>query len=152
MLANPTHYVASIEIGGRDVMREPISLTAGLPPVKVVVIGAVHISQALAPMARGLDFDVTIIDPKEEWTIDADDFKSKSRNCPFNGWKVRGRAIATIVGGRIKYNLAPDRAKAPAGSPRRSIVCLLHRVRSAPAGRRWPRSSERSADQPAAGC
>ena len=32
--------------------------------MKVVVIGAVHISQALAPMARGLDFDVTIIDPR----------------------------------------------------------------------------------------
>ncbi|WP_414471064.1 XdhC family protein [Microvirga sp. M2] len=34
------------------------------PPVRVVVIGAVHISQALAPMARGVDFDVTIIDPR----------------------------------------------------------------------------------------
>lgn len=39
-------------------------LTVQTPPVRVVVIGAVHISQALAPMARGVDFDVTIIDPR----------------------------------------------------------------------------------------
>jgi len=39
-------------------------LTVQVPPVRVVVIGAVHISQALAPMARGLDLDVTIIDPR----------------------------------------------------------------------------------------
>ena len=39
-------------------------LTVQMPPIRVVIIGAVHISQALAPMARGLDFDVTIIDPR----------------------------------------------------------------------------------------
>jgi len=39
-------------------------LTVQTPPIRVVVIGAVHISQALAPMARGLDIDVTIIDPR----------------------------------------------------------------------------------------
>ena len=40
-------------------------LTVQAPPVRVVVVGAVHISQALAPMAKGLDLDVTIIDPRE---------------------------------------------------------------------------------------
>jgi xanthine dehydrogenase accessory factor len=39
-------------------------LTVQVPPVKVVVVGAVHISQAFAPMARGLDFDVTVLDPR----------------------------------------------------------------------------------------
>ncbi len=39
-------------------------LTVQTPPVRMAVIGAVHISQALAPMARGVDFDVTIIDPR----------------------------------------------------------------------------------------
>lgn len=39
-------------------------LTVQVPPVRAIVIGAVHISQALAPMARGLDLDVTIIDPR----------------------------------------------------------------------------------------
>jgi xanthine dehydrogenase accessory factor len=41
-----------------------VFLTVQVPPVRVVVIGAVHISQALAPMARTLDLDVTIIDPR----------------------------------------------------------------------------------------
>ncbi len=53
-------------------------------------------------LAAGADGDVTIIDPRENWTIDVNDFKSKSRNCPFDGWNVTGRAIATIVGGSIK--------------------------------------------------
>lgn len=39
-------------------------LSVQVPPVKLVAIGAVHISQALAPMARGLDLDVTIVDPR----------------------------------------------------------------------------------------
>jgi len=39
-------------------------LTVQTPPVRLVVIGAVHISQALAPMAKGIDLDVTIIDPR----------------------------------------------------------------------------------------
>lgn len=39
-------------------------LNARLPPARIVVIGAVHISQALAPMARIAGFDVTIIDPR----------------------------------------------------------------------------------------
>jgi len=43
---------------------QSLFLTVQTPPVKVVVIGAVHISQALAPMGRGLDLDMTIVDPR----------------------------------------------------------------------------------------
>ena len=53
-------------------------------------------------LKAGCDADVTIIDPKLAWRIDAGDFASRSRNCPFHGWDVTGRAIATIVGGSIK--------------------------------------------------
>jgi dihydroorotase len=45
--------------------------------------------------------DVTVIDPAAEWTIDPARFRSKSRNCPFADWKVRGRADAVIVGGTL---------------------------------------------------
>jgi dihydroorotase len=51
----------------------------------------------------GAPADVTIIDPKVEWTIDPTRFRSKSRNCPYTGWRVRGRAEAVIVGGAVKY-------------------------------------------------
>jgi dihydroorotase len=50
----------------------------------------------------GRPADVTVIDPKVRWTIDKREFKSKSRNTPFDGWPVVGRAVATIVGGEIK--------------------------------------------------
>src|SRR5438876_1054265 len=52
----------------------------------------------------GAKADVTIIDPKAEWTIDPNLFRSKSRNCPFAGWKVRGRADAVLLNGEIKYS------------------------------------------------
>ncbi len=48
-----------VDIDGRSFF-----LTVQVPPVRAIVIGAVHISQALAPMARGLDLDVTIVDPR----------------------------------------------------------------------------------------
>jgi dihydroorotase len=52
-------------------------------------------------LASGADADITIIDPNLEWTVDASQFRSKSRNTPFNGWKLKGRAVQTIVGGKI---------------------------------------------------
>jgi dihydroorotase len=62
-------------------------------------------------LAPGADADVTLIDPKQRWTIDVNQFASKSRNCPFHGWNVTGRAVTTIVGGDVKFNLAADRVR-----------------------------------------
>ena len=45
--------------------------------------------------------DITIIDPDKEWIIDSEKFESKGRNTPFEGWKVTGKAIYTIVDGKI---------------------------------------------------
>ncbi|ACA19764.1 xanthine dehydrogenase accessory factor [Methylobacterium sp. 4-46] len=42
----------------------PVFLTVQVPPPRLVIVGAVHISQALAPMARLVELDVTIIDPR----------------------------------------------------------------------------------------
>lgn len=67
--------------------------------------------QGKGELSIGADADVTIIDPKASWTIDINRFKSKSRNCPFHGWKVKGKAIATIVAGDIKHLDDPDRLK-----------------------------------------
>lgn len=53
-------------------------------------------------LEEGADADVTLIDPKEQWTIRVDEFESKSRNCPFEGWEVTGRPVGTIVGGDVK--------------------------------------------------
>jgi dihydroorotase len=56
-------------------------------------------------LREGADADVTIIDPQKKWTIDASAFASKSRNCPFHGWAMAGRAVTTIVGGGVKWKL-----------------------------------------------
>ena len=50
--------------GMEETPRGQVFLTVHVPPPRLVVIGAVHISQALAPMAAMLDYDVTIIDPR----------------------------------------------------------------------------------------
>lgn len=57
-------------------------------------------------LAVGSAADVSVIDPEEEWVVDAERMRSKSRNTPFDGWRVRGRAVMTIVDGRVRYSLA----------------------------------------------
>ncbi len=52
-------------------------------------------------LSPGSEADITILDPGLEWIVNASEFKSKSRNTPFNGWKLKGRAVQTIVGGGI---------------------------------------------------
>ena len=58
-------------------------------------------------LAPGADADVTLIDPNADWTVDLKQFKSKSRNSPFEGWEVKGRAVATIVNGEVTHQLDP---------------------------------------------
>jgi dihydroorotase len=53
----------------------------------------------------GAPADITIIDPNRDWTIRATETVSLSRNTPFDGWKVRGRATATIVAGEVRFQL-----------------------------------------------
>ncbi len=47
-----------------SVAGNPVFLAVQVPPVRLLVIGAVHVSQALAPMAQLAGFDVTIVDPR----------------------------------------------------------------------------------------
>ena len=47
--------------------------------------------------------DVTIIDPDMSWTYNNANSRSKSKNSPFDGWQLRGAAVATIVGGKLVY-------------------------------------------------
>ncbi len=53
----------------------------------------------------GSPADITLIDPALSWRVDAQSFASKSVNSPFHGWTLQGRAVATIVAGRVKYRL-----------------------------------------------
>jgi dihydroorotase len=56
-------------------------------------------------LSIGARADVTLIDPELEWTVRIDQFESASRNSPFNGWKLKGRAVRTIAGGKTVWKL-----------------------------------------------
>ena len=58
-------------------------------------------------LAVGADADIVLIDPQESWEVDPSKFRSKSRNTPFVGWKVKGRVKTTIVGGKIVFENGP---------------------------------------------
>ncbi len=49
----------------------------------------------------GWDADVIIVDPSAEWTVDSTKLASKSKNTPFDGWKLKGKVMGTIVGGEV---------------------------------------------------
>jgi dihydroorotase len=96
-----------------------LETTLGLVLTYLVRPGILTLSQAIEKMsiipARifGLDelgiglikegdkADLTLIDLNRKWKVDANSFYSKGRNCPFNGWELQGKAILTIVAGRI---------------------------------------------------
>jgi len=96
-----------------------LETTLGLILTYLVRPGILTLSQAIKKMtimpARifGLDVlgigslkvgtkaDLTLIDLDKKWKVDVSRFYSKGRNCPFNGWDLEGKAVLTMVGGRI---------------------------------------------------
>ena len=52
----------TVEIGGQKIF-----LNVYVPPQRLIIVGAVHIAQSLAPMATMIDFDVTVVDPRGAW-------------------------------------------------------------------------------------
>ncbi len=99
-----------------------LSLTLALVEEGVLTLESAVDKLATAPakafslnagtLAVGAPADVAIVDPTLEWEVDPSRFRSKSRNTPFAGWKVKGRVTTTIVSGRIVYEL--DRPGRPA--------------------------------------
>jgi dihydroorotase len=54
-------------------------------------------------IASGMDGDLTLLDLGKDIVVDVNTFESKSRNCPFNGWKLKGCPVKTIVNGKVVY-------------------------------------------------
>lgn len=90
-----------------------LSLTLGLVEEGVLTLEQAVTKLTSAPaaafglpkgtLAVGADADLTLVDPNEQWEVDPGKFRSKSRNTPFGGWKVKGRAKTTLVGGRVVF-------------------------------------------------
>jgi dihydroorotase len=52
---------------------------------------------------EGSDADLTVLDLNRSWTFDVNQSRSRSRNSPFHGWQMKGKAVGTIVGGKVVY-------------------------------------------------
>ena len=56
----------TVDLGGQKIF-----LNVYVPPARLIIVGAVHIAQSLAPMASLMDFDVTVIDPRRAFATDS---------------------------------------------------------------------------------
>lgn len=88
-----THIVGKGKLSLPEAIQK---MTAG--PAKALGIDA-------GRLAVGKPADITVIDPDIEWTVEGDKFLSKGRNTPFDGWKLKGRAVMTMVEGKIVYKM-----------------------------------------------
>ena len=56
----------------------------------------------------GRDADIVIFNPKTQYTIEPEKFKSRSKNSPYKGWKVRGKVLHTLVAGKTVYSASNE--------------------------------------------
>jgi dihydroorotase len=82
---------------------EPQFLTWPKAIAKLTVNPARALGLSKGTLQVGADADVTIIDPDVRWTVHAKDFKSRSRNTPFEGVEMIGRAVRVIVDGEVRF-------------------------------------------------
>jgi len=68
---------------------------------KFTVVPAQILNLNKGTLKVGSDADVIIVDPKAEWTVDPAKFASKSKNSPFGGFKLNGKVLYTVVGGKV---------------------------------------------------
>ncbi len=68
--------------------------------VEKMAVNPARILKIQNPVEPKAQANLTIFDPKAEWEVDPTKFKSKSRNTPFKGYKLKGKAVMTIVNGQ----------------------------------------------------
>lgn len=79
-------------------------LTLGELLQKMTYNPSTILNLGLGEIAPGAVADLTVFDPDEIWTVKVDEFKSKSKNSPYDGFTLSGKAHMTIVEGRVMYN------------------------------------------------
>ncbi len=81
-------------------------LTLAQAVAKLTSEPAKAFSLAKGSLAPGADADLVIVDQQQGWEVDPSRFRSKSKNTPFAGWKVKGLVLRTFVAGRVVYESA----------------------------------------------
>ena len=72
--------------------------------IKLFTINAARIiSKPLGTLSIGAEADITLFSTEAEWVYDVNQTKSKSRNCPFHGMKLKGQVAGTVVAGKVVY-------------------------------------------------
>ena len=97
ILGLETELALSLELVRKKVLTLPVLIE------KFTTKPAALLRLQKGTLTVGADADVTIIDADCDWTYDVADSASKSRNSPFHGWELRGKAVRTIVGGVTKF-------------------------------------------------
>jgi len=111
------HHLDEKDVEFNEALNGIIGLETSLPlALKLVEEGVLTISQLVEKMScrpaeilgigrgtlkAGNVADITVIDPQQEWVVQADSIVSKSKNTPFIGWKMRGASVCTILNGRV---------------------------------------------------
>ena len=96
-----THFYHSGRLQPLDIIRLMSSRPAEIFKLK-----------ASGNLGVGQRADVTVIDPELAWTVEPAQFKSKSRNTPFNGQTLKGKAVYTFANGRCLFQQAEAPGKA----------------------------------------
>ena len=85
-----------------------IALPAALAKLTAAPAGIVGL--AAGRLAKGAAADLALFDPERRWTIAEKEFRSKSKNSPFDGRPARGRVLRTLVSGAVAFRLEIGRA------------------------------------------
>ena len=91
--AFPALYTGLVESGALSLSALVAALTGSVARIARVPGGV---------LAPGLPAEINLLDLKTSFFLRAEDLSSKSENCPFLGREVRGRVVATVVGGKLK--------------------------------------------------
>lgn len=62
------------------------------------------IRKPLGTLSEGAIADVTVLDPDAPYMVDLSAWRSRSRNCPYDGWSLACRPVCTIVAGEVKFD------------------------------------------------
>ena len=90
----------AVSLGLKLVQEGVISLTELIEKMSSNPARILGLDHGLRP---GRTADITIIDPQAIYQVDVSQFQSLSRNCPFDGWRLQGKPVLTMVGGGIVF-------------------------------------------------